>query len=85
MEQIARQQGIKWTHIPYKGNAETNSALLGGHIDAVADGSGWASLVNEHKFRLLVTFGGERTKSWADRADFEWSRYRYGYGRGLWD
>jgi tripartite-type tricarboxylate transporter receptor subunit TctC len=20
--------------------------------------------VNEHKFRLLVTFGGERTKSW---------------------
>jgi tripartite-type tricarboxylate transporter receptor subunit TctC len=64
MEQIARQQGIKWTHIPYKGNAETNSALLGGHIDAVADGSGWASLVNEHKFRLLVTFGAERTKSW---------------------
>ena len=24
MEQIARQQGIKWTHVPFKGNAESH-------------------------------------------------------------
>jgi tripartite-type tricarboxylate transporter receptor subunit TctC len=64
MEQIAKQQGIKWTHIPFKGNAETTNALLGGHIHAVADSTGWAPLVNSGKFRLLVTWGVGRTKNW---------------------
>src|SRR5215510_6714340 len=41
MEQIARQQGIKWTHIPFKGNAEGTTALLGGHIGVLADSTGW--------------------------------------------
>ena len=66
MEQIARQQGIKWTHVPFKGNAETMNALLGGHIHAVADSSGWAQLVNAGRFRLLVTWGVARTKNWPD-------------------
>jgi tripartite-type tricarboxylate transporter receptor subunit TctC len=64
MEQIAKQQGIKWTHIPFKGNSEAMNALLGGHIDAVADSSGWAQLVNAGRLRLLVTWGAGRTKNW---------------------
>ena len=64
MEQIAKQQGIKWTHVPFKGNSEAMNALLGGHIHAVADSSGWAQLVNTGRFRLLVTWGAERTKNW---------------------
>jgi tripartite-type tricarboxylate transporter receptor subunit TctC len=66
MEQIARQQGIKWTHVPFKGNAESMNALLGGHIHVVADSSGWAQLVNAGRFRLLVTWGVARTKNWPD-------------------
>jgi tripartite-type tricarboxylate transporter receptor subunit TctC len=66
MEQIARQQGIKWTHVPFKGNAETTNALLGGHIHAVADSTGWAPLVNSGKLRLLVTWGVGRTRNWPD-------------------
>ena len=64
MEQIAKQQGIKWTHVPFKGNADAINALLGGHIHAVADSSGWAQLVNAGQFRLLVTWGAARTKNW---------------------
>ena len=64
MEQIAKRQGLKWTQVPFKGNAEAMNALLGGHIDAVADSSGWAQLVNAGKFRLLVTWGAERTRNW---------------------
>jgi tripartite-type tricarboxylate transporter receptor subunit TctC len=64
MEQIGKQQGIKWTHIPFKGNSEAMNALLGGHIDAVADSSGWAQLVNAGRLRLLVTWGAARTKNW---------------------
>src|SRR3981189_2074729 len=64
MEQIAKQQGIKWTQVPFKGNADSMNALLGGHIHAVADSSGWAQLVNAGHLRLLVTWGAARTKNW---------------------
>jgi tripartite-type tricarboxylate transporter receptor subunit TctC len=64
MEQIAKQSGVKWTQVPFKGAAETNAALLGGHVDAVADSTGWGALVNSGDFRLLVTWGATRTKNW---------------------
>jgi tripartite-type tricarboxylate transporter receptor subunit TctC len=64
MEQIAKRQDLNWTHVPFKGNAEAMNALLGGHIHAVADSSGWAQLVNAGRFRLLVTWGAARTKNW---------------------
>jgi tripartite-type tricarboxylate transporter receptor subunit TctC len=64
MEQIAKHHGIKWTHVPFKGAAETNAALLGGHVHAVADSTGWGALVNSGDFRLLVTWGATRTKNW---------------------
>jgi tripartite-type tricarboxylate transporter receptor subunit TctC len=64
MEQIAKHTGIKWTQVPFKGGADNMNALLGGHIDVTADATGWAELVNAGKFRLLVTWGAERTKNW---------------------
>jgi tripartite-type tricarboxylate transporter receptor subunit TctC len=64
MEEIARQQGVKLVHVPFKGVAESTTALLGGHIHALADSSGWAQQVNEGKLRLLVTWGASRTKNW---------------------
>ena len=66
MEQIAKQTGVKWTQVPFKGAAETNAALLGMHVDAVADSTGWGALVNAGEFRLLATWGGDRTKNWPD-------------------
>jgi len=66
MEQIAKQQGIKWTHVPFKGNADATNALLGGHINAMADSSGWAQLVDSRQLRLLVTWGAARTKNWPE-------------------
>src|SRR5262245_34911681 len=66
MEQIAKAQGITWTHVPFKGNAESMNALLGGHIQVMADSTGWGPLVNTGKFRLLVTWGASRTKNWPD-------------------
>src|SRR4051812_27011232 len=64
MEQIAKAKGIKWTQVPFKGGADNMNALLGGHIDVTTDSTGWAELVNAGKFRLLVTWGAERTKNW---------------------
>jgi tripartite-type tricarboxylate transporter receptor subunit TctC len=66
MEQIAKQVGAKWTHVPHKGGAELNAALLGSHIDAIADSTGWAPLVNSGDFRLLVIWSPTRSKNWPD-------------------
>jgi tripartite-type tricarboxylate transporter receptor subunit TctC len=64
MEDIAHRYGIKWTHVPFRGNADNMQALLGGHIEASADATGWASHVDAGKMRLLVTWGAQRTKRW---------------------
>src|SRR5262249_24503802 len=66
MEQIAKQQGVKRAHIPFKGTSETTGALLGGHIDAIADSTGWSSLVNSGQLRLLVLWTAARSKNWPD-------------------
>ena len=66
MEQIAKMKGIKWTHVPFKGVAESMNALLGGHIDVTSDSTGWAGSVNAGQARLLVTWGATRTKNWPD-------------------
>jgi len=62
MELIARQQGIRWVHVPFTSGDVT--ALLGGHIHAVASGSVWAPQVNSGELRLLATFGAGRTGYW---------------------
>jgi tripartite-type tricarboxylate transporter receptor subunit TctC len=64
MEEIAKAAGLKWTHVPFKGGAELNAALLGSHIDAIADSTSWAPLVNSGDFRLLVTWSPNRTRNW---------------------
>jgi len=66
MEEIAWKQGIKWTHVPYKGDAENMAALLGGHINASAAATAWGPHVTAGKMRVLVTWGERRTKSWPD-------------------
>lgn len=64
MEEIAANLGIKFLHVPFKGVAENIQSLLGGHIDATVDSTGWAPQVDSGRARLLVTWGAERTKRW---------------------
>ena len=66
MEDIAQRDGIKWVQVPYKGNADNMTGLLGGHIQASADATGWGPHVDAGKMRLLVTWGPQRTKRWPD-------------------
>jgi len=66
MEMIAFATGIRLTHIPYKGGAECNSALLGGHVDSVSDSTSWAPLVDAGKFRLLTIYTASRSARYAD-------------------
>jgi tripartite-type tricarboxylate transporter receptor subunit TctC len=62
MEELAMRAGVEFLHVPFKGNVDAAQALLGGHIMAQSDATGWARQVDAGTFRLLVTFGETRTK-----------------------
>jgi tripartite-type tricarboxylate transporter receptor subunit TctC len=62
MEEVAQKVGVKLLHVPFKGNADSTQALMGGHIMAQSDATGWGRHVDAGAFRLLVTFGEKRTK-----------------------
>ncbi len=44
-------------HVPFKGSGDMLQALLGGHVGAVCDVTGYETLVDEGRLRLLVNFG----------------------------
>ena len=56
--------GIQLTHVPFKGRSDGLQALLGGHINAHSDATGWAPHVDSGALRLLATYGSKRTKRW---------------------
>jgi tripartite-type tricarboxylate transporter receptor subunit TctC len=66
MEQIAARAGIQLTHVPFKGGAETNAAVLGGHTSLQADSTGWKPLVEGGQLRLLAIWTAERSKVWPE-------------------
>ena len=65
-ELIAQKLGIQLNHIPYKGSAELAQAILGGHLMAAADSTGFAPLVQSGKLRVLNTWGEQRLAKFAD-------------------
>ena len=64
MEELAGNAKVELTHVPFKGNADLTQALLGGHVMAMSDATGWDKFVDGGQMRLLVTFGEQRTKRW---------------------
>ncbi len=66
MEEVAYNAKVKLADIPYKGNADLMQSLMGGHVMAQSDATGWDKFVDSGDMRLLVTFGEKRTKRWPD-------------------
>ena len=64
IEETADAAKVELNHIPFKGNADLMQALLGGHVMAASDATGWDKFVDAGQMRLLVTFGEARIKKW---------------------
>ncbi|MDP3824777.1 MAG: tripartite tricarboxylate transporter substrate binding protein [Burkholderiales bacterium] len=64
LEELSINTKVQFNHVPFKGNADLMQALLGGHVMAASDASGWDKFVDAGQMRLLVTFGDKRTKRW---------------------
>lgn len=64
MEELADAAKVELNHVPYKGNADLMQAVLGGHVMAGSDATGWDKMVEAGQMRLLLTFGEQRTQRW---------------------
>ncbi len=64
VEEFAAKAGIQLQHVPFKGSSDGLQSLLGGHIMAHSDATGWAPHVEAGTLRLLATYGSKRTKRW---------------------
>jgi len=66
MEFVAKQEGIKWTHIPYPGAVPAFTALLGGHVMVNAGAGESIPYIKEGTVRILANISENRAKSWPD-------------------
>lgn len=62
MEQMAAHSGVKFNHVPFKGEAEGFAALMGGHVDVMAAGTGRADLISTGQIRILNIWASKRSK-----------------------
>ncbi|GAC1355671.1 MAG: tripartite tricarboxylate transporter substrate binding protein [Variovorax sp.] len=65
-ELIAQKAGIQLQHVPYKGSADLMQAVVGGHLMAAADSTGFAPQVEAGKLRVLNTWGEKRLAKFPD-------------------
>ena len=63
-DQIAHSNTLAWSTIPFKGTAESMNALLGGHVHAAAESTGWSPYVDSGQVRLLAVFTEKRLKKY---------------------
>ena len=61
MDDIAAREKLSWTQVPFKGTADSVTALRGGHVQAVAGTPPW-ELVDAGAMRVLATWGPHRNR-----------------------
>jgi tripartite-type tricarboxylate transporter receptor subunit TctC len=64
MEELMQDQGLAYTHVPYKGTADQMLALVSKHIMAGVNSTGFAPWVEQGKLRLLAVFAERRLGRW---------------------
>lgn len=67
LEGLMATTGAKMTHIPFQGWAQSSTAMLGGHLEAVVAQPGEVKgQVDGKRVRVLLNFRPERLKSFPD-------------------
>ena len=54
VETVAKCNGLKFKHVPQKGGANSNTQLMGGHIDFIAGSGSHLPFVQQGEFRELL-------------------------------
>jgi tripartite-type tricarboxylate transporter receptor subunit TctC len=61
MAQLSDLAKVDWVHIPFKGDADAISALLGNHVQAIVSASTVLPYVTGGQMRVLAALGDKRT------------------------
>jgi len=83
-ERIAQKDGIKWTHVPFKGGNDTITSLLGGHIHAAIQGpTDVGPFIQAGKLRMLLALNDQRWEMAPDvpqilEAGYDFSTFNVG-------
>ena len=83
-ERMAQKDGIKWTHVPFKGGNDTITSLVGGHISAAIQGpSDVAPFMQAGKLRMLLALNDQRWEQAPDvpqilEAGYDFSTFNVG-------
>ncbi|HTT10555.1 MAG TPA: tripartite tricarboxylate transporter substrate binding protein [Burkholderiaceae bacterium] len=64
LDELFNARGLRYLHVPYKGTSEQMLAVVSGQLMAGANSTGFGPYVDSGKLRLLVTFGGQRSRRW---------------------
>jgi tripartite-type tricarboxylate transporter receptor subunit TctC len=60
VELLAQCKGLTFKHVPFKGGAPANTALLGKHTDFVAGAGQHIQYLTQEKFRMLLVYNTEK-------------------------
>lgn len=60
MEYIGMKEKIKWIHVPFATSPQVVSALIGGHVEAIAQTPEWKEQVDAGQLRLLACLNDKR-------------------------
>jgi tripartite-type tricarboxylate transporter receptor subunit TctC len=67
MEKLAIQLGIKWSNVPFEGDTQSITALMGGHVEAAAGAAGgWINYTDAGKIRILSMFTEKRVPNFPE-------------------
>lgn len=77
MKYVAKKEGIKWAVVPFQGQSEALTALLGGHVTASSNSADLGDYFKEGKLRLLATHGEARMKAYPNVPTFRELGYEY--------
>lgn len=75
MAQLGKAAGVKFTHVPYKGDSEATTALLGGHVPTIVSTNGIRSFMDSGKVRVLAVAADQRLPAFASVPTFKEAGY----------
>ncbi|RYH51649.1 MAG: tripartite tricarboxylate transporter substrate binding protein [Alcaligenaceae bacterium] len=61
MIQLASETGAVWTHVPFKGDSEAITSMLGNNTEVTVVANTMVPFVQSGKIRILATFGDKRS------------------------